>query len=261
MSKINFKKTLIVDVDIQNAFGAKAASDKLRGLRPTEQSEVDNAAKLTEAVHEGGGTVAVTADWHNKPGTKVAGQVDNRAVDEFGIYGEHAVAGTEDAKLNDPLEQVVQKLEAKSGQRTILGVDKFDTTARDGASRLVEVHKNTYDVTKRVAMDGSTKPNQGFIALLAKARSEGIDTILVTGKIAEVCVKAAAESIKELFPDLNVVVVADAVSALPVGVAETIGLQSKEQVLEGFRAKGISVAQTADLLPKSSFIADGICGN
>jgi nicotinamidase-related amidase len=258
----DLSRAVVVNVDVQRAFGAEADSEKLRGLRPTEGQEIAQSAALSKAVHQAGGTVVVTKDWHNEPGTKLPdGQIDDRAKEEFGIYGKHAVAGTADAELNAPLERVVRELEAQEGvARTIVPVDRFDETGRAGAARVIEVHKNVYDVTKRADLDGKIKPNASFIDVIARAQEKGADTVLITGKIAEVCVRAAAESIRDLFPLMKVIVVDDAVSALPAEVAKSIGLESKEEVIASLKKKGVEAMALDRLLPPAAFIADGVLG-
>ncbi len=255
-------RVVVVNVDVQNAFGEEAQSDKLKTLRPTERDEVARAAALSDAVHAAGGAVIVTKDWHSKPGTRLPdGQIDDRAVEEFGIYGEHAIGGTRDAELNDRLESTVQKMEAREGQkRTVVPVDGYDRTGRAGASRIIEVHKNVYDVTKRVDVDGQTRPHANFLAALRGLEEKGYDTAIVTGKIAEVCVRAAASSIAELFPNMRVIVAEDAVSALPSELATAIGLDTKEKVMASLAASGVTVAQAASLLPSPARLADAIEG-
>ncbi len=261
MKSIDLQRTLVLNIDIQNGFGKNAQSDKLRGLRSSEDSEVAKSAQLSEAVYDAGGKVVVTKDWHNALGTKLSdGKIDNRAADEFALYDEHCVAGGKDTELNAPLEAAVQRMEAKGGTRSIMPVDRYDNTGRAGNPRLIEAHKNHYDITQTVGLNGKATPKQNFIALLAKARDEGIETVLITGKIAEVCVTAATDSIRELFPELDVRVVTDAVSALPEGVAETIGLSCKEQLVEAWAAKGVGVTTFDQVLPSTGFTLDGIMG-
>jgi nicotinamidase-related amidase len=260
--KIDLERALVLNVDVQRAFGEEAESEKLRGLRPTEKSEIDAASKISEAVHEAGGTVVVTKDWHNPVGAELpGGEIDRRSKDEFEIYGAHALAKTKDAEINRPLERTVQRLEKREGvSRTVIPVDEYDDTGRAGSSRIIEVHKNVYDVTKRKTLDGSNKAHQSFIDLLAKKQSEGIDTVIITGKIAEVCVRAAAESIRELFPKLRVVVVPEAISAMPAEIAKSVGLDSKEEVLGAFAKKGIASVSLERLLPSPNRIAQGVMG-
>ena len=259
---VDLSRAAVINVDVQNAFGEKAQADNLRGLRDSEKAEVDKAAQLSEAAHEAGGAVVVTKDWHNEVGKELLdGKIDERSKGEFDIYGEHALAGSKDAQLNEPMEQTVQKLEAKEGQaRTVVPVDQYDQTGQAGSKRIVEVHKNFYDVTKRVDVDGETVPHANFLEVMASLRAQGIDTAIITGKIAEVCVIAASESIAELFPDMRVVVAEDAVSSMPAEVAKSLGLSSKEEVMAKLDAAGISVMKTAQLLPSASFIADGVKG-
>lgn len=259
---VDLGRAVVVNVDVQKAFGAEAESDKLRTLRPTEGQEVAKAGALSQAVHAAGGTVVVTKDWHNAPGTRLPdGRIDDRAAGEFEIYGRHAVVGTPDTDLNAPLEKVVQALEAKEGlARTVVPVDAFDPSGRAGAARVIEVHKNVYDVTKRSDLDGRIKPNASFIDVIARAQDRGADTVLVTGKIAEVCVRAAAESLRDLFPAMRIVVVDDAVSAMPTALAQSVGLQSKEDVLAALGAQGIEAMKLDRLLPSGRFIADGVLG-
>lgn len=260
---VDLSRAAVINVDIQNAFGKNAQAEALSALRDTEDAEIQNAARLSEAAHAAGGVVIVTKDLHNKVGTKLSdGKIDNRSQGEFDIYGEHALTGSKDAELNAPLEQSIQKLEAAEGkQRTIIPVDQYDATGQTGSGRIIEVHKNIYDVTKRVDVDGETRTNQGFIGLLAKLQDEGVDTAIITGKIAEVCVSAAANSISELFPNLNIVVVEDAVSAMPTEIAKSIpGLEPKENVMAGLKAANVQVVQMSQILPSSAFICDGVNG-
>jgi nicotinamidase-related amidase len=259
---VDLSRAVVVNVDVQNAFGEEAASDKLQGLEPSEKKEVDKAAQLSEATHAAGGAVVVTKDWHTAPGTELPdGTIDNRAQDEFAIYGEHALGKTKDAELNTRLERTVQKLEQREGTaRTVVPVDQYDDTGKAGSQRIIEVHKNVYDVTKRLDVDGQTKAHGGFIQTIANLRARGIDTAIITGKIAEVCVRAAALSIAELFPDLRVIVAEDAVSSLPPEVAKSLGLETKEEVMAMLASKGIEVRSMASLLPKKEFIAAGLEG-
>jgi nicotinamidase-related amidase len=262
MKKIDYNRAVVINVDVQKAFGEEAQSPKLQGLRPTEKAEVENAAKLSSAAYAAGATIVVTQDWHNTPGTVLPdGKIDDRAKDEFEIYGEHSVGKTPDAELSAPLAKVMSKLERAEGQpRTIIPVDKYDDTGRVGSSRLIEVHKNTYDVTKRLDLDGQMRPHASFIDTLSKLRAGGVDTAIITGKIAEVCVRAAVSSLRELFPDMRIIVAEDAVSALPAEVAGAVGLDSKEKVIAALEAQGVEIARTASLLPSARFMVDGVLG-
>lgn len=245
---VELRRAVLVNVDVQNAFGRQATSPVLRGLRSSEGREVRAVAQLSQAVFEAGGTVVVTKDWHNRPGTRLGpGLVDDRAKDEFAIYGPHAAAHSKDAALNQPLEETISKLERRSGQkRSVVGVDPHDRS-RPGAERLIEVHKNTYDVTQRLDLDGEMRPNQAFLGVVKKAKRRGATTLIVTGKIAEVCVRAAVESLRAHFPGMRLVVAEDAVSSMPAAKARALGLQPKEEVMSGFRSKGVEVVQTAAL--------------
>ena len=76
-----------------------------------------------------------------------------------------------------------------------------------------------------------------------RSRLEGpapVSTVLVTGKIAQVCVQAAAGSLKALFPELRVVVVDDAVSSLSPA--------SKSAALEGLAVLGVEIASMQDVI-------------
>jgi nicotinamidase-related amidase len=262
LSAADLAKSVVISIDVENAFGEHARSEKLRGLRDSERGEVEKVVRLSEAVHEAGGAVVVVLDRHNRPGTILPdGSVDNRSVKEFEIYGAHAVTGSRDAQMNPPLRSAVRRMEAREGKRrTVIPTDRYDRSGRSGASRLFEVHKNTYDVTKRLDLDGELRPHAGFINLIAKLKTQGYERFLLTGKIAEVCVRSGAESIRELFPELDLAVVADAVCSLPTEVAKAIGLDSKEEVLAALEADRISVCVLSDVLPTSEFIADGITG-
>ncbi len=241
-------------VDVQRGFGYRAESPILRGLQPSEKAETRLSADLVRKVYDGGGHVVVTQDWHNRPGTVLTdpatGQnvVDDRSIAEFDQWGAHCIPGTGDARLNGPLKTVVKAIEKQEGhKRGIIPVDGLDTTGRDGLPRLTAVHKNTYNVTRRLDVrDPSTAvPNQAFIDLIRSqvqgAHGEPVDTVLVTGKIAEVCVKAAATSLHELFPDLRIVVLEDAVSSLSP--------ESKAAALKEIQDAGVEVARVSDVLP------------
>lgn len=259
---VDLSRAVVINVDVQNAFGAEAASDKLRELRPTEAREIEHAAALSKAVHQAGGVVIVTKDWHSQPGTRLAdGQLDQRAESEFQLYGQHALAGSRDAELNRPLERAVAELEGKEGRaRTVVPVDQYDLTGRLGAQRIIEVHKNVYDVTKRVDVDGQTRPHAAFLQTLATLRKQGVTTAILTGKIAEVCVRAAAASIHELFPDLRIIVAEDAVSSMPARAATALGLSTKEEVMAALERSGIEVLRTRELLPRPAFALEGLLG-
>ena len=112
MKKIDYNRAVVINVDVQKAFGEEAQSPKLQGLRPTEKAEVENAAKLSSAAYAAGAAIVVTQDWHNTPGTVLPdGKIDDRAKDEFEIYGEHSVGKTPDAELSAPLAKVMTKLD------------------------------------------------------------------------------------------------------------------------------------------------------
>lgn len=249
--KIDLRRTILLGVDAQNAFGKRAQSAKLRGLRDSEDEEVRNLARLVDAVHESGGAVVLTKDWHNEVGAELpGGRIDLRSRAEFAIYGRHAVAGTTDAELSLELEAAVQRAEARGGlARTIIPVDAYDTTGREGARRLVEVHKNVFDVTQVQTLDGNMAANAALIGLLAGYVEAGARHVLVAGKIAEVCVRAGAQSVKKLFPMLDVIVVPGATSSLPGETAKQLGLDSKEETLEKLAAQGIGATDLSDLLP------------
>lgn len=259
---VDLSRAVVINVDVQNAFGAEAQSDKLRSLRPTEGREVEQAAALSKAVHQAGGAVIVTKDWHSQPGTRLAdGQIDHRAEGEFQLYGTHALAGSRDAELNRPLERALVELELKEGRaRTVVPVDQYDATGRSGSARIIEVHKNVYDVTKRVDVDGSTRPHAAFLQTLAALRKQGVTTAILTGKIAEVCVRAAAASIHELFPDLRIIVAEDAVSSMPAATATALGLGTKEEVMAALEKSGIEVMRARALLPRPTFALEGLLG-
>lgn len=259
---VDLSRAVVINVDVQNAFGKEAESDKLRALRSSEGSEIERAAELSKAVHQAGGAVIVTKDWHTQPGTQLAdGQVDERAAGEFQIYGQHALAGSRDAELNRPLERAVAELEAKEGRlRTVVPVDKYDSSGRAGSRRIIEVHKNVYDVTKRVDVDGQTRPHAAFLQTLATLRAQGVSTAILTGKIAEVCVRAAASSLHELFPDLRIIVAEDAVSSMPSNIATSLGLNTKEEVMAALEKSGIEVLRTRALLPRADFALQGLLG-
>ena len=140
--RVDLGRAIVVNVDVQKAFGFEANSDKLRGLRPSEGEEIAKAAELSRAVHEAGGA----------------------------------------------------------------------------------------------------------------------DTVLITGKIAEVCVRAAAESLRDLFPNMRIVLVDDAISSMPADSAKSVGLASREEVVLSLETQGIETIALEHLLPSSSFIADGVRG-
>lgn len=251
-------------IDIQKAFGAQAKSSKLATLASQpegdEASEIHNNSRLAEAVFEAGGTVIVTKDWHNPVGTPIqTGQqtvVDNRAADEFAIYGEHATSFDGDSDLNPPLEQTLQKLEAREGRkRRVLPVDEFEGPATGDSERLFEVHKNLYDVTRREVLEdgnpqGTVVTNEAFLGLLRQrvAQNGGQLMLILGGKIAEVCVRAGGLSLLSAIPGLQLVVTEDAVSSLPSSLAHQLNLPDKQQVMDEMRQHGARVARTEEVL-------------
>ena len=250
-SKGPFQDTLLLLVDVQQGFGAEAQSVALRGLRTSESQEVQAAAKLIEAVYRGGGLVVGTQDLHNDLGTQLPdGRIDNRSAEEFGIYGAHCVPGSGDEEFNPPVEAAFERIERSEGQdRTQIGVDEYDPS-RPGLSRLVEVHKNYYDVAQRVVIlpDGSSArvANQPFLDLVARAREQGITRIAVGGKIAEVCVRAAVLSLRHAFPGLEIVLLEDTISSMPPGQAKKLGYSTKEEVLQELSSKPkVKIAQSS----------------
>lgn len=258
---INFKETVVLGTDLQQAFGDAAESPALRSLRDSQHQEVGNAVAIGEAVVDAGGVLILTRDQHNDLGTVLPdGQIDNRSEDEFKKYGRHSTHGGPDAEFNPPVRRAIERIEAKVGPRTVIPVDQYDTAGRAGSQRIIEARKNHNDITKVVLLDGSVVPNVPFIEQIGALRDANIKNVVCTGKIIEVCVSLAIFSLLDLFPDLNFYVVADAVSALPEGVAEQIGLLSKEAVLTRLQELGVQVVYRRDLIPSAEFIAAGVTG-
>ena len=255
-------RVVYLGIDVQKAFGREAKSANLATLasKPEgdESAEVLNNARLAEAVYEAGGTVIVTKDWHNPVGTRIEanGQtlVDNRAADEFAIYGEHATQADGDSDLNAPLESALKGLEARDGRRrTVIPVDQFEKVESGDSQRIFEVHKNVYDITMREELqDGVEKgpmlPNQAFWDLMKRQSADGPVTVVLGGKIAEVCVRAGAFSLLGGIPDLDVVVPEDAVSSLPSELARQLKLPTKPEVMDQLRERGARVVKTEEVL-------------
>lgn len=257
---ISSTRVIYLGIDVQKAFGSQAKSAKLAtlasGEEGNESQEIVNNARLASAVYDAGGTVIVTKDWHNPVGTVVDGQVDNRAADEFVVYGEHATVADGDSDLNPPLESSLRQLERKDGHlRTVLPVDEHEKTPAGDSSRIFEVHKNVYDVTQREVLgDGVEKgpmvPNDAFLNLVKNQIREaaGPVTMVLAGKIAEVCVRAGALSLLAAIPGLNLVVPEDAVSSLPTDLAHKLQLPDKQQVMQELRSHGVEVVKTQEVL-------------
>ncbi len=75
----------------------------------------------------------------------------------------------------------------------------------------------------------------------------GIDTVMITGKIAEVCVDAGLGTLLASYPQLRAVVLEDGVSSLPAATAKAIGLSTKEDFIASLPAKGVTVARSNGL--------------
>lgn len=257
---ISSARVIYIGIDVQKAFGSQAKSAKLAtlasGAEGDETREITNNARLAEAVYDAGGTVIVTKDWHNPVGTLVDGLVDNRAADEFAIYGEHATSADGDSDLNPALESTVKALEARDGrQRTVIPVDEHEKAPPGASRRIFEVHKNVYDVTLRELLQdrveqGPMVANSAFLDLVKQQVSEahGPVTMVLGGKIAEVCVRAGALSLLAAIPGLNLVVPEDAVSSLPSELARKLQLPDKQQVMQELRSHGVEVVKTQEVL-------------
>jgi len=255
-------RVVYLGIDVQKAFGREAKSANLATLAShpegDETAEVLNNARLASAVYGAGGTVIVTKDWHNPVGTHLTadGQtlVDNRAADEFAIYGEHATPADGDADLNAPLESALQLLEKSDGQRrTVIPVDRFDTTPSGESSRIFEVHKNVYDITLREELQhgvekGPMVAHDAFWNLLKSQMAGGPATLVLCGKIAEVCVSAGAFSLLDGLPGVDLVVPEDAVSSLPSALARQLQLPTKLEVMDQLRQRGARVVKTEEVL-------------
>ena len=257
---ISASRVIYMGIDVQKAFGSQAKSARLATLASQpegdEEQEIHNNARLASAVYAAGGTIIVSKDWHNPVGTKVGDLVDNRAADEFAVYGEHATEADGDSDLNAPLESALQNLEAQDGHtRTILPVDEHEVAKGGDSRRIFEVHKNVYDVTQReVLLDsveqGPMVPNQAFLALIRDqvADARGPVTMVLGGKIAEVCVRAGVLSLLAAIPGLKMMVPEDAVSSLPSELAHKLQLADKNQVLQELRSHGVEIVKTQQVL-------------
>ena len=255
-------RVVYLGIDVQKAFGREAKSANLATLAShpegDESVEVLNNARLASAVYEAGGTVIVTKDWHNPVGTRLTadGQtlVDNRAADEFAIYGEHATQADGDSDLNAPLESALQQLEKSDGhRRTVIPVDRFEGAPSGESSRIFEVHKNVYDITLREELqDGVEKGpmvrHEAFWDLLKSQMADGPVTLVLGGKIAEVCVSAGAFSLLSGLPGVDMVVPEDAVSSLPSELARQLHLPTKPEVMDQLRERGARVVKTEEVL-------------
>jgi len=274
---LTLARTIVVDIDSQKGFGEAAASDRLQGLAKSERAEVAAGARIAAAVHGGGGTVFFSRDTHNRPGTLLCdGRVDNRAAEHFGIFGEHCLPGTADHELDPEKAAALAKMERAEGRAaTVIPVDGYDPAGRVGAERVFLVNKNHTDVTKREDLGpdgrGIEKANRSFLNTLgaaiaraqehARSRGKIDDTaIIIDSKIAEVCVRGGALSIRAAFPNVRMFAVEDAICSLPPEVARAAGLKTKAEVMAEFAAAGIGIISTNDVLPGSRFIADGIRG-
>ncbi|MBX3169289.1 MAG: isochorismatase family protein [Candidatus Eremiobacteraeota bacterium] len=255
-------RLVYLGIDVQKAFGREAKSANLATLASQpegdESIEVLNNARLASAVYQAGGTVIVTKDWHNPVGTRIAIEgrtvVDNRAADEFAIYGEHATPADGDSNLNAPLETALQQLEAKDGRRrTVIPVDRYEKVESGDSQRIFEVHKNVYDITQVEELrDGVEKgplvPNQAFWNLMKRESSQGPVTLILGGKIAEVCVRAGAFSLLDGLPGVDMVIPEDAVSSLPSDLARQLHLPTKPEVMSQLRERGARVVKTEEVL-------------
>lgn len=255
-------RVVYLGIDVQKAFGREAKSANLATLASQpegdESVEVINNARLASAVYQAGGTVIVTKDWHNPVGTRITIEgetiVDNRAADEFAIYGEHATWADGDSDLNAPLETALQQLELKDGRRrTVIPVDRHEKVESGDSKRIFEIHKNVYDITQvEELQDGVEKgpvvPNQAFWNLMKRETSQGPVTLVLGGKIAEVCVRAGAFSLLGGLPGVDMVVPEDAVSSLPSDLARQLQLPTKPEVMEQLREAGARVVKTEEIL-------------
>lgn len=256
------ERVVYLGIDVQKAFGSEAKSANLATLAShpegNETVEVENNARLASAVYQAGGTVIVTKDLHNPVGTHIATEsgtvVDNRAADEFAIYGEHATHADGDADLNAPLEEALQRLELQDGRRrTVIPVDRHEVVESGDSQRIFEVHKNVYDITQVEELhDGVEKgpmiPNQAFWELMKRETEQGPLTLVLGGKIAEVCVRAGAFSLLDGLPGVELVVPEDAVSSLPSELARQLQLPTKAEVMDQLREAGARVVKTEEVL-------------
>ena len=258
---------IYLGIDIQKAFGKEALSPRLKLLAShpegDEDREVEANARLATSVYAAGGLVVVSRDWHNPVGTVLEGPggsriIDNRSVEEFERYGVHATPGTGDSELNAPLQIALRQLEQRDGHaRRVIPVDEHEgppasqVSVGGGSQRIVEVHKNMYDVTRKHALrdgaaQGPIEPHTEVVALLRAQPAES--TVILGGKIAEVCVRATGLSILTELPKLRLVVARDAVSSLPSEVSHSLGMPGKDQVMEELRSRGARLQSTAEIL-------------
>ncbi|MBN9420421.1 hypothetical protein ABS71_16140 [bacterium SCN 62-11] len=259
---IKTARVVFLGIDVQKAFGREAKSTNLATLAShpegDESREVLNNARLASAVYQAGGTVIVTKDWHNPVGTEISSGdrtiVDNRAADEFAIYGEHATPGDGDSDLNAPLEAALQQLEKQDGhRRTIIPVDHHEVVESGDSQRIFEIHKNVYDITQLEELHhevekGPMIPNRAFWHVMEREREAGPLTLVLSGKIAEVCVRAGAFSLLEGLPGVDLVIPEDAVSSLPSELARQLQLPTKLEVMDQLRERGARVVKTEEVL-------------
>lgn len=269
------ERIVYLGIDVQKAFGREAKSANLATLASQpegdEAVEVQNNARLASAVYQAGGTIIVTKDWHNPVGTRIAVEggtvVDNRAADEFAIYGEHATSADGDSDLNAPLETALRQLEAVDGRRrTVIPVDRYERVESGDSQRIFEIHKNVYDITQVEELrDGVEKgpvvPNQAFWNLMERETSQGPVTLILGGKIAEVCVRAGAFSLLGALPGVAMVVPEDAVSSLPSDLARRLQLPTKLEVMAQLRERGARVVKTEEVLGWLSPTGEETAGN
>lgn len=183
-----------------------------------------------------------TQDWHprghssfasthgREPFTK-AWLKDGKIVAEFeeGVEGpqgailqlfwtDHGIQGTEEAELHPDLV-----------------IPEGDRILQKGTNPLIDSYSCVFEndkVTRPRFKNGNTLPDQ--------LRSDGIDTVLLSGLALDVCVADGACDLKD--EGFRVIVVVDACAAIsPEGEAAT---------LERFKQKGVEVITSDQLSPK-----------
>ena len=96
--------------------------------------------------------------------------------------------------------------------------------------------------------DHALEPHDAFLDLLRAQAAGDRLTVVMAGKIAEVCVRAGVLSVLGHLPGTTVLVAEDAVSSLPPEIARSIGLPDKAQAMEELRAAGAQVVTTEEVI-------------
>jgi nicotinamidase/pyrazinamidase len=213
---INFTKTLLLIIDVQNDFcpkGALAVKDGGEVIRP-----LNNLAKKLVAK---GGRAAATQDWHpqghisfasSHNGKKIGETIDTALVKGQVLWPDHCVQGTDGAEFHKDLDLNPVSMIIRKGFREEL----------DSYSAFFENDRQT------------STGLEGWI------RSLGIETVILGGLATDYCVFYSAMDCKKM--GLNVIVASDAVRG--VGIPEG----SVEKAVDEMKNNGVVYIHSNELI-------------